>query len=62
MMAFFLLSGPELGPGPGSMCRPAARSKPRSKACAASRAVPVAVLCCCTLAPAVRIMLLTSGA
>ena len=41
---------------------PPARTKPNSNACAASHAVPVAVLCCCTLGPAVRIMFLTSGA
>jgi hypothetical protein len=49
----------------GSACRrpqPPARSKPGSNACAASQAVPVAVLCCCTLGLAVRIMLLTCGA
>jgi hypothetical protein len=34
----------------------------RSNACAASHAIPGAVLCCCTLGPAVRITLLTSGA
>jgi hypothetical protein len=48
-----------------SVCRrpqPPARSKPGSNACAASPPVPVAVLCCCTLSPAVRIMSLTCGA
>jgi len=42
--------------------RPPARAKPNSNACAASHTVPVAVLCCCTHGPAVRITLLTSGA
>jgi hypothetical protein len=49
----------------GSVCRrpqPPARSKPGSNACAASHAIPVAVLYCCTLGPAVRIMSLTCGA
>jgi hypothetical protein len=41
---------------------PLARAKTSSNACAASPAVPVAVLRCCTTAPAVRISLLTSGA
>jgi hypothetical protein len=46
--AFFLLSGPELRSGPG-IRRPCRRGKrPGSNACAASGAVAVAVLCCCT--------------
>jgi hypothetical protein len=39
-----------------------ARAKLSSNACTASQTAPVAVLCCCTPGPAVRIMLLTSGA
>jgi hypothetical protein len=42
--------------------QPPGGAKPHSNACAASHAVPVAVLCCCTAAPAVRIMSLTCGA
>ena len=47
--AFFLLSGPELGPRPGTCAPPPVWATPNSKACAASQAIPVAVLCCCTL-------------
>ena len=64
-MAFFLRSGRISAQDLGSVCRrpqPSARSKPASNACAASHAVPVAVLCCCTHGPAVRIMSLTCGA
>jgi hypothetical protein len=39
-----------------------ASAKPCSNMRAASHAIPVAALCCCTPAPAVRIMSLTSGA
>jgi hypothetical protein len=46
--AFFLLSGPELGPGSGTYAPPPARARPNSNTCAASQAIPVAVLCCCT--------------
>jgi hypothetical protein len=65
LKAFFLLSGPELGPRP-RLCaprpHPPERVKPRSNAWAAPHAVQDAVLCCCTLGPAVRIWLLTCGA
>ena len=53
---------PDLGSSPGICVPPHAKARPNSNACAASHAVPVAVLCCCTLDPAVRISLLTSGA
>ena len=44
--AFFLLSGPELGPRPGTCAPPPVGATPNSNACAASQAIPVAVLCC----------------
>jgi len=46
--AFFLLSGPELGAKTGICAPPPPRARPNSNTCAASHAVPVAVLCCCT--------------
>jgi hypothetical protein len=61
-MAFFLLSSPDLGSRPGiGVPQPPARGKPGSSASAAPHVVAVAVLCCCTIGPAVRIRLLTCG-
>jgi hypothetical protein len=53
---------PGTRPSPWICVPPTVRPKPRSNKRAASHAVPVAVLCCCTVGPAVRIMFLTSGA
>ena len=60
--AFSLLSGSEVGLKTWDLRLPPAVAKPGSNACAASHAIPVAVLCCCTAGPAVRIWLLTCGA
>ncbi len=60
-----LLTGPDPGPSPESVCRRPRLprgAEPCSNACAVSHAVPVAVLYCCTADPAVGIMSLTSGA
>jgi hypothetical protein len=64
--AFFLLSGPESGPGPKLRApqAAAARQERRPTRTGVRRLAwaPVAVLCCCSPGPAVRITLLTSGA
>ena len=61
-MASFPAQPPGTRPKPWICVPPAARAKPHSNACAAANATPIAVLCCCTLGPAVRIMSLTCGA
>jgi hypothetical protein len=53
---------PETRPRSWIVCRRPRGPSPHSNACAESHAVPVAVLSCCTIAPTVRIMLLTCGA
>ena len=55
-MASFPAQPPGTRPKPWICVPPAARAKPHSNACAAANATPVAILCCCTLGPAVRII------
>jgi hypothetical protein len=60
--AFFLLSGPQLGPNTWDLCAAAREGKAQLERLCGISAVPVAVLCRCTLEPTVRIMFLTCGA